>query len=81
MIWRVVAAVLGAALYVLAVLGAIAGSPGLTGLVITIPVLILAVAGFNWFQQWLGIKRRPPQFARPDLARKEGAGADGEPPR
>jgi len=79
MTWRIVAAALGVALYGLALLGAIAGSPALAGLVVTIPVLVLAVAGFNWFQQWLGIRRRPPRFARPDLAHKEGA-ADGELP-
>jgi len=81
MTWRIVAGVLGACVYVIALIGAVNGSTALLTLVITVTVLVVFVGGGNWIQQWLGIKRRAPRFDRPDLARREGAPSTDEPER
>jgi hypothetical protein len=67
-IWRLTALVLGALVYVLVLLAAIAGSHSALEVLVTATVVIFLVGAGNLFQNWIGIKRRPPRFARPDLA-------------
>ena len=54
-----------------------AGATSLEGVLITIPVIAVLVAGGNWLQHWLGIQRRSPQFSRPsrdaEPRRRDGA--------
>ena len=61
--WRIVGGVLALCIYGLFVLGAIAGARGFAAIVVTIPVLVVLIAGGNALQHWLGIKRRSPQYA------------------
>jgi hypothetical protein len=72
--WRLVGVALGLLVYGLLLIVATGPAHGvrqseeqaaLLGLLITVPVLVLLVAGGNWLQHWLGIHRRPPQFAEP----------------
>ena len=39
--------------------------------VIALLALAVLVGGGNWLNSWLGIKRKPQEFNRPDLAPKE----------
>jgi len=54
-------------LYTLAWVAALEGSNALLAVLVTSAVLVVLIAGGNWLQHWLGIRRRPPQFARPDI--------------
>ncbi len=66
--WRIVAMVCVLLAYVGLLVVAIAGVPALEDLLIAAPVLVGLVAGGNALQQWLGIRRTPPQFTRPERA-------------
>jgi hypothetical protein len=63
--WRLVGVALGLAFYAGLWVCVAAGATGLRGLLITVPVLVLLVAGGNWLQHGLGIRRRAPQFSQP----------------
>ena len=75
MTWRVTGAVLLFVVYVGTWFVAVAGASWLFAPLVLVPVFVVLIAGGNWLQQWLGITRPPPKFARP--AREdpdEGAG-------
>ncbi len=76
--WRLTGAVLGVLAYAFLVVVAIAGASPLAQALIALPVIAALIAGGNYLQQWLGITRPAPKFARP--ARKEDAteGRDAE---
>jgi hypothetical protein len=74
--WRIVGIALGAMVYVLVLLAAIAGSRGALAVIVTATMLVFLVGAGNLWQNWLGIKRKPPRFNRPDVARREGDDAE-----
>jgi len=37
----------------------------LLGIAVTIPALLVLIAGGNLLQDWMGVRHRPPQFAEP----------------
>ena len=76
MTWRLTALGVGFVLYTLAWVAALEGSTALLAVLVTSTVLVVFIAGGNWLQHWLGIRRRPPQFARPDI--RADAGDDDE---
>jgi hypothetical protein len=47
------------------------GSTALRAPLIALVALVVLVAGGNWLNDWLGIKRKPQQFNRPDRTPKE----------
>jgi len=47
------------------------GNRGLGEVLIAIVALTLLVAGGNWLNDWLGIKRKPQEFNRPDRSASE----------
>ena len=63
--WRLVGAALVLAFYAGLWVCVAAGATGLRGVLITVPVLALLVAGGNWLQHGIGIQHRAPQFSRP----------------
>jgi hypothetical protein len=63
--WRLVGLALCVLAYGLVWIAVVAGATPMLGILVTIPALLVLIAGGNWLQSWLGIKRRPPQFARP----------------
>ena len=74
--WRLAGLAILALFYVGLWLCVMAGATGLVGVLITIPVLVLLIAGGNWLQNWLGVQRRAPQFSR---SAAEGERDDGAP--
>ncbi|HEY8081713.1 MAG TPA: hypothetical protein VIE15_06440 [Acidimicrobiales bacterium] len=78
MTWRLVGLAIGAVLYFFVFLAAIHGSTTAAGVLVTVTALVLLVGGGNWLQHWLGIRRRPPQFAEPPRHLDEGPGREGE---
>ena len=61
--------VLGAAAVILVLVTVAAGDSTLRAPVIAFVALVLLVAGGNWLNDYLGIKRRPQEFNRPDRPR------------
>jgi hypothetical protein len=78
--WRLVGLALGLCFYAALWVGVAAGATGLEGVLITVPVLVLLIAGGNWLQHWLGVQRRPPQFARPGTGERHDDDAAPPPP-
>jgi hypothetical protein len=78
MTWRLVGLAIGAVAYCFVVLAAIHGSATAAGILVTVTALVLLVGGGNWLQHWLGIKRRPPQFAEPPSHLDEGTKREGD---
>jgi protein-S-isoprenylcysteine O-methyltransferase Ste14 len=75
--WRLVGVAVVALFYVGLWVSVAAGASWLEAPLITIPVLVLLIAGGNWLQHWLGVLRRAPQFSRPGSA--EGDDGDHAP--
>jgi len=63
--WRLVGVAIVGLFYLGLWMSVTAGATWLEGPLITIPVLVLLIAGGNWLQHWLGVQRRPPQFSSP----------------
>jgi hypothetical protein len=74
--WRLVGLALGFLTYLGLWVVAIAGSPALAAVLITLPVLVFLIAAGNGLQHWLGISHRAPQFARPVRPDDEPTGPD-----
>jgi len=73
--WRLVGVALAVAFYAVLWVCVAAGETGLRGALITVPVLVLLIAGGNWLQHGIGIERRAPQFSRRSVDReREDAG-------
>jgi hypothetical protein len=70
--WRLVGIAIGALFYLGLWVCVAAGATGLEGLLVTIPVLVVLIAGGNWLQHWLGVQRRAPQFSRPGAVAEHG---------
>jgi len=47
------------------------GNQGLGEVLIVFVALVLLVAGGNWLNDWLGIKRKPQEFNSPDRSANE----------
>ena len=73
--WRLAGIAIGALFYVGLWLAVAAGATWLEDVLVTIPALVLLIAGGNWLQHWLGVQRRAPQFSRPGAdAERDDAG-------
>jgi hypothetical protein len=69
--WRIIGLVGGALLLVLAYFVIAAGNQGLADLLLVAFALVVLVAGGNWLNDWMGIKRKAQEFNRPDSVAKE----------
>jgi hypothetical protein len=75
--WRLLGVAIVACFYVGLWICVDAGATWLEAPLLTIPVLVLLIAGGNWLQHWLGVTRRAPQFSRPRT--DDGGEAPGPP--
>jgi hypothetical protein len=78
--WRLTGLALGAVAYAGLFVVALAGSRALADVLIALPVLVFLVAGGNYLQHWLGIRRPSPRFAPPPRRPDSSEGDAGDPP-
>ena len=71
MTWTRVGIVGGVLVLALVIFLVVLGSTALRAPLIALVALAVLVAGGNWLNDWMGIKRTPQEFKRPDRTPKE----------